>query len=173
VESKLRSRPLAEVIQELCHQPYVDAAPPATVIGGAETERAPRASLSTLRSGPQRDGRSYFRHVAQLGAQAASALDHAHKSGIIHRDIKPSNLMLDQRGKPWVTDFGLALIETSATLTTTGDLLGTLRYMSPEQADDIGRVGSPHGHLFAGRDAVRTAHASPCFSGRGSPHAAA
>lgn len=74
-----------------------------------------------------------FRNVAQLGAQIAEALDHAHHEGVVHRDIKPSNLMLDRWGKPWVTDFGLARIESDAGMTMTGDLLGTLRYMSPEQ----------------------------------------
>src|SRR5262249_28238486 len=48
--------------------------------------------------------------------------------------IKPSNLMLDSRGKVWVTDFGLAHVQSEKTLTMTGDLVGTLRYMSPEQA---------------------------------------
>ena len=66
--------------------------------------------------------------------QVAEALDHAHEHGVIHRDVKPSNVILDNDGKPWVTDFGLARIETDATLTVSGDLLGTVRYMSPEQA---------------------------------------
>ncbi len=66
--------------------------------------------------------------------QVAEALDHAHEHGVVHRDVKPSNVILDNSGKPWVTDFGLARIETDATLTVTGDLLGTVRYMSPEQA---------------------------------------
>ncbi len=75
----------------------------------------------------------YFRVVADLGVQAASALNHAHEEGVIHRDIKPSNLMLDEKGHLWITDFGLSRIESSASLTMTGDLIGTLRYMSPEQ----------------------------------------
>jgi tetratricopeptide (TPR) repeat protein len=54
--------------------------------------------------------------------------------GVVHRDIKPSNLMLDVRGKVWITDFGLAHRDRAAQLTLTGDLVGTLRYMSPEQA---------------------------------------
>jgi WD40 repeat protein/serine/threonine protein kinase len=76
----------------------------------------------------------YFRTVAGLGLQAAEALAYAHEQGVTHRDVKPANLMVDARGHLWVTDFGLAQCQQSAGLTMTGDLVGTLRYMSPEQA---------------------------------------
>ncbi len=77
---------------------------------------------------------AYFRTVANLGIQAAEALEHAHQEGVIHRDIKPANLMVDIKGHLWITDFGLARLQNDSGLTLSGDLVGTIRYMSPEQA---------------------------------------
>jgi WD40 repeat protein/serine/threonine protein kinase len=92
-----------------------------------------RSGVATNRYSSTSDP-AYIRGVARLGAQAAEALEHAHVRGILHRDIKPGNLLLDAEGNLWVTDFGLAQIEGNSRLTLTGDVLGTLRYMSPEQA---------------------------------------
>ncbi len=103
--------------------PYTGAA--------ADTASQPAAALSTEHSS---QSPAFFRTVARLGIQAAEALEHAHQLGVVHRDVKPANLLLDGRGNLWVTDFGLAHCPGEAGLTLTGDLVGTLRYMSPEQA---------------------------------------
>lgn len=96
----------------------------------------PVARLATERTS---GGREHFDWVAGLGRQAALALEHAHQTGIVHRDVKPGNLLLDPHGQLWVTDFGLAQVTGDSGLTATGEMLGTLRYASPEQA--LGRRG--------------------------------
>src|SRR5262249_7445541 len=106
--------------------------------GGAPTvdARAPEQPTAPLdrRSSILDPRPSVLRTVARLGVQAAGALEHADQVGGIHRDVKAGNQLVDGRGTLWVTAFGLAHIQSDAALTLTGDVVGTLRYMSPEQA---------------------------------------
>jgi serine/threonine protein kinase len=104
---------------------------PKSIPTTSEPTTTPAAALSTEHSA---SSPGYFRTVANLGAQAALALEYAHSLGVVHRDIKPANLLVDTRGNLWITDFGMAQVQGDAGLTMTGDLLGTIRYMSPEQA---------------------------------------
>src|SRR5438477_10042819 len=76
-----------------------------------------------------------IRQAAELIAKVARTVHYAHEHGILHRDIKPGNILLDKKGEPHLTDFGLArLIETESTVTRTKEVLGTPSYMAPEQA---------------------------------------
>jgi len=75
------------------------------------------------------------RQAAELIAKVARTVHYAHEHGILHRDIKPGNILLDAKGEPHLTDFGLArLVETESTVTRTLEVLGTPSYMAPEQA---------------------------------------
>ena len=131
---------LAQVVAELqrtqsSHTPAADSGAITSPANSDPTRTAtgssPLTPFSSYRSATDRD---FFRSVARIGIEIAQALDHAHQQGVVHRDVKPANIIIDASGKSWVTDFGLARMESGATLTMTGDLLGTLRYMSPEQA---------------------------------------
>ena len=114
----------------------------------------------TSRSGRER----HYKCLARMMLQAAQGLEHAHLYGVIHRDIKPANILQDNVGNIWITDFGLAQIQSDLELTRTGEMLGTLRYMSPEQSSggstpidhrtDIYSLGATFYELLTLRSAI-------------------
>jgi serine/threonine protein kinase len=122
----------AAVARSLLSGQFAAAAPAgdsgsSTVTCGSLPTHAQGSSLTEA-------GWPYWYSVARIGIQVADALGHASSQGILHRDVKPSNLLLDTCGSVWVTDFGLAKVQTDGDdLTHTGDVVGTLRYMAPER----------------------------------------
>jgi serine/threonine protein kinase len=100
------------------------------------------ASLPTAQATGMMTSTDYIRRCCEIVKDTAIALTHAHERGVIHRDIKPDNLILDRRGHVHVIDFGLARFFEDATLTSTGALVGTPMYMSPEQV--TGRLQVDH-----------------------------
>lgn len=131
---------------------------------GETAERDDSTSGSgALEAGPPPVGAGspYQRAVARIGQKLAGALAYAHAEGVLHRDVKPGNVLLDPAGQPHLADFGLCRLEGDASLTGEGNLLGTLRYLSPEtihgEADersDVYSLGLVLYELLARRAAV-------------------
>jgi serine/threonine protein kinase len=90
------------------------------------------------------------REIGEVGADLCEALDHAHSRGVVHRDIKPQNVqVMETDGEPHakLMDFGIARLTDGAALTAAGDVVGTLAYMSPEQAE--GRPAGPEADVYS------------------------
>jgi len=87
---------------------------------------------------------AYIPAVAELCADVAEALEHAHSQGIVHRDVKPRNLLLDRDGRVYISDFGLARDSRFVAISHNGAILGTPYYMSPEQARVLGGTTVDH-----------------------------
>jgi serine/threonine protein kinase len=122
------------------------------------------AALSTEHSSRSK---RFYRTVAVLAKQVAEALEYAHQTGIVHRDIKPANLLLDTRGDVWVTDFGLAMLQSQTGLTVSGEMLGTLRYASPEQVSARRGVVDHHTDIYSlGATLYELLTLRPVFDGK-------
>lgn len=129
----IAGRDLADVIGDL--RASVRKQPPtgghAPGLSDAPTVRDEQALIETPRQ-PHLGER--YRQAAAWAADVADALAYAHSVGVLHRDVKPANLLVDQAGVIWVSDFGLARLQSDASMSCAGEVLGTLRYSSPEQA---------------------------------------
>lgn len=104
------------------------------VTGGSLADRLDRGAIDPVAA-------------ARLGQEVLAALDAAHEAGIQHRDVKPANVLLRPDGRPVLTDFGIAAIRESATLTATGSVIGTPDYMAPERIS--GGDGGPESDLWS------------------------
>jgi serine/threonine protein kinase len=109
------------------------------------TELVDGSTLAQL----NRDGTLSDREIAEIGADLCEALDHAHTRAVVHRDIKPQNVLVTEEGEPHakLMDFGVARLTDAAALTAPGDVVGTLAYMAPEQAE--GRTAGPEADVYA------------------------
>ncbi|GAB5495670.1 MAG: hypothetical protein Phyf2KO_07500 [Phycisphaerales bacterium] len=120
----IRGRSLRDILDEISQSGAVDC-----VVGEATgSGRHERGS-----SGGMGAGRKYYKEIAHWIAEVADALEYAHQHGVIHRDIKPSNLLVAEDGKLMISDFGLARPAESHSFTRSQSLIGTCRYMAPEQ----------------------------------------
>jgi len=128
-----RFRREAELAERLSHPNVVEVLDSGETDGRAyivlEYVDGPNLAEELRRAGPLEPTR-----VAELGAQAAAALAHAHAQGLVHRDVKPQNLLLAADGTLKVSDFGIARMVDGTQLTQAGTVLGTAAYLAPEQA---------------------------------------
>jgi eukaryotic-like serine/threonine-protein kinase len=107
-------------------------------------ELVPGEALSTIL---ERERTLSSDQVLDIVAQTASALHAAHQAGLVHRDIKPGNLLITPDGRVKITDFGIARIADQVPLTATGQVMGTVQYLSPEQAS--GQSASPSTDVYS------------------------
>src|SRR5260370_28020141 len=133
----IEGQSLAAIIQEMRRLAGLEPGDLQATVPYSDAPTSPgpdTPSLAALTTEGSIHSPAFYRAVARLGLEAADGLDHAHRMGVLHRDIKPGNLLVDNRCSLWITDFGLTQMRSDARLTMTGELLGTVRYMSPEQA---------------------------------------
>ena len=129
----INGRPLSRVLEEIRETGSFDP-----VIGSSSELPSlgnPESSPFTIASKHSKSTTAYYRVVANWVADVADALQYAHEHGVTHRDIKPSNLLVREDGRIMISDFGLARSHAEASITMTRSLIGTCRYLSPEQVE--------------------------------------
>ena len=139
----IKGRSLRDVLHEIQETGTIDAVirasssskPSAHQNGDAPQTPNPRVNATRIGSSRGTD-QIYFQKVARWIVDVAEALNYAHEQGVIHRDVKPSNLLLSHDGRVMISDFGLAQASQFETLTAPRSLIGTARYMSPEQVGE-------------------------------------
>jgi serine/threonine protein kinase/WD40 repeat protein/tetratricopeptide (TPR) repeat protein len=155
----VETRPSGRTTNRPDHSGRTSARPKSVPDPGTE---ATSLGSSSFEGSPER---LYYIEVAKIGAQVADALDHAHRAGVLHRDIKPSNLLLDALGNVWVTDFGLAKLVDSEDASGSADMVGTIRFMSPERFRGISEPNGG-GDIYAlGATLYELATLRPAFEG--------
>jgi serine/threonine protein kinase len=109
------------------------------------TELVEGSTLAEL----NREGALSDREIGEIGADLCEALDHAHDRAVVHRDVKPQNVLVTEDGEPRakLMDFGVARLADGVALTAPGDVVGTLAYMAPEQAE--GRAAGPEADVYS------------------------
>jgi eukaryotic-like serine/threonine-protein kinase len=137
------------------------------VLQKARAENGFRDSSGGITAGVPNWGEEYFRWVAGIGIQSADGLAYAHVRKVVHLDIKPSNLLLDKEGVVWIADFGLARRIEEPDMTYSGTLVGTPRYMSPEQAQSATRPVDHRSDIYSlGATLYELLAARPVFEGK-------
>lgn len=145
-EMRERFRREAEAASQLVH-PHVCAIVDYGALGDTVYLVMPFLAGGSLADILVRDRTLLPTSAAAICGQVATALDYAHRRGIIHRDIKPDNILFDEDGHAVITDFGIATARFHGRLTKTGRAMGTPHYMSPEQA--MGRMVDGRSDLYA------------------------
>ena len=105
-----------------------------------------------------------FERALTVGEQVADALAHAHRLGVVHRDVKPSNILFDEFGRARLADFGIARLAGAASVTATGQLIGSAPYIAPEQVS--GDAAGPAADVYAlGLVMIECLTGRPCYPG--------
>ncbi len=161
----INGRSLSSVLEEIKETGSFES------VTGAYNDKATQSHADSSKtasfSRPSKSNVAYYRMVASWVADVADALQYAHEMGVTHRDIKPSNLLIRDDGRIMISDFGLARSHDEDSITVTRTLIGTCRYLSPEQIDSSRGPADALVDVYAlGATLYEMLTLHPIFSGR-------